>query len=98
MMEDGWSARRVARQVDRSDLTVRRCWDHWTEETSREKRRDRRGRPGSECPRHSILREDRPIIRHAREEITVSLAAVQTQGSTFPTGSCVFSNHRKVPG
>ncbi|GFX87907.1 transposable element Tcb2 transposase [Trichonephila clavipes] len=27
MMEDGWSARRVARQLGRSDCVVRRCWD-----------------------------------------------------------------------
>ncbi|GFU87862.1 hypothetical protein TNCV_964181 [Trichonephila clavipes] len=28
MMEAGWSARRVARQVGRFDLTTRMCWDH----------------------------------------------------------------------
>ncbi|GFT58188.1 transposable element Tcb2 transposase [Trichonephila clavipes] len=27
MIEAGWSARRVARQIDRSDCVVRRCWD-----------------------------------------------------------------------
>ncbi|GFU07072.1 uncharacterized protein TNCV_2993221 [Trichonephila clavipes] len=26
MIEAGWSARRVARQLDRSDCVVRRCW------------------------------------------------------------------------
>ncbi|GFT03425.1 uncharacterized protein TNCV_2985871 [Trichonephila clavipes] len=26
MMETGWSARRVARQLGRSDCVVRRCW------------------------------------------------------------------------
>ncbi|GFT91980.1 hypothetical protein TNCV_125101 [Trichonephila clavipes] len=31
-MEAGWSARRVTRQVCRSDLTVR-YWDQWTKET-----------------------------------------------------------------
>ncbi|GFT43421.1 transposable element Tcb2 transposase [Trichonephila clavipes] len=33
MLEDGWSVQRVARQVACSDLTVRRCWDQWAEET-----------------------------------------------------------------
>ncbi|GFX20965.1 transposable element Tcb1 transposase [Trichonephila clavipes] len=34
MIEAGWSARRVARQVDSSDLTVRRYWIQLTEDTS----------------------------------------------------------------
>ncbi|GFX24107.1 hypothetical protein TNCV_2436001 [Trichonephila clavipes] len=29
MMEAGWSPRRVARQLGRSDSVVRRCWDQW---------------------------------------------------------------------
>ncbi|GFU91703.1 hypothetical protein TNCV_3579551 [Trichonephila clavipes] len=33
-MEAGCSAQPVARQVSRSDLTVRRCLDQWTEDTS----------------------------------------------------------------
>ncbi|GFV04193.1 HTH_Tnp_Tc3_2 domain-containing protein [Trichonephila clavipes] len=32
MMEAGWSARRVKRQLDRSDCVVRRCWDKWNRE------------------------------------------------------------------
>ncbi|GFV78958.1 hypothetical protein TNCV_4347171 [Trichonephila clavipes] len=34
MREAIWSAQRVAREVSRSDLTVRRFWDLWTEETT----------------------------------------------------------------
>ncbi|GFX44161.1 hypothetical protein TNCV_4119571 [Trichonephila clavipes] len=34
MMEAVWSAQRVARQVVHSDLTVSRCCDQWTKETS----------------------------------------------------------------
>ncbi|GFY35791.1 transposable element Tcb1 transposase [Trichonephila clavipes] len=33
-MEAGWSTRREARQVGRSDLTVRCCWGKWREDTS----------------------------------------------------------------
>ncbi|GFW68418.1 uncharacterized protein TNCV_3299601 [Trichonephila clavipes] len=29
MIEAGWSARRVARQLGHSDCVVRRCWDQW---------------------------------------------------------------------
>ncbi|GFW15579.1 transposable element Tcb2 transposase [Trichonephila clavipes] len=32
MMEAGWSARRVAHQLGRSDCVVRRCWDQWIRE------------------------------------------------------------------
>ncbi|GFU84678.1 uncharacterized protein TNCV_3782041 [Trichonephila clavipes] len=28
----GWSTRRVAGQVDRSECAVRNCWDQWTRE------------------------------------------------------------------
>ncbi|GFY13803.1 transposable element Tcb2 transposase [Trichonephila clavipes] len=34
MMEAGWSARRVARQLGSSDCVVRRCWDQWIREMS----------------------------------------------------------------
>ncbi|GFW74917.1 hypothetical protein TNCV_2677851 [Trichonephila clavipes] len=32
MMEAGWSARRVARQLGLSDCVVRRYWDQWIRE------------------------------------------------------------------
>ncbi|GFV50183.1 transposable element Tcb2 transposase [Trichonephila clavipes] len=69
MIEAGWPAR----QVGRYDLTVRRCWDQWTEETSFTRR------PGSGRPRQTSSREYRHIIRHACVEPTASLAAVETQ-------------------
>ncbi|GFT89191.1 uncharacterized protein TNCV_3085681 [Trichonephila clavipes] len=34
MMETGLPARRVARQLGRSDWVVRRCWDQWIQEMS----------------------------------------------------------------
>ncbi|GFV25791.1 transposable element Tcb2 transposase [Trichonephila clavipes] len=60
-------------QVGRSALTVRRCWDQWTEDTSFTRR------PGR--PRQTSRREDRHIIRQARVERTASLATVQTQAA-----------------
>ncbi|GFT06188.1 transposable element Tcb2 transposase [Trichonephila clavipes] len=31
----GWSTRRVAGQVDRSDCALRNCWEQWTREVTR---------------------------------------------------------------
>ncbi|GFX24889.1 transposable element Tcb2 transposase [Trichonephila clavipes] len=56
VMEAGWSARRVARQVGHSDFIVRRCPDQWTGDTSFTRRL------GSGHPRQTSHREDRPII------------------------------------
>ncbi|GFV80939.1 transposable element Tcb2 transposase [Trichonephila clavipes] len=35
MKTAGWSARRVAGQVDRSECVVRNCWEQWTREVTR---------------------------------------------------------------
>ncbi|GFY18681.1 transposable element Tcb2 transposase [Trichonephila clavipes] len=73
MMKDGWSARKVARQLGRSDCVVRRCWDHWSREMLFTRR------PGSVCPRQTSDRDDLRIVRNARVQPTASLAALQTQ-------------------
>ncbi|GFU17533.1 transposable element Tcb2 transposase [Trichonephila clavipes] len=72
-MEAGWSARRVARQLDRSDCVVRRCWNQWIREISFTRR------PGSGRPRQISRREDRHIIRNAHVQPTASSAALQPQ-------------------
>ncbi|GFV88615.1 retrovirus-related Pol polyprotein from transposon TNT 1-94 [Trichonephila clavipes] len=51
-MEVGWSARRVARQLGRSDCVVKRCWNQWIREMSFTRR------PGSERPRQTSRQED----------------------------------------
>ncbi|GFY06703.1 transposable element Tcb2 transposase [Trichonephila clavipes] len=73
MMEAGWSARPVARQLRRSDCVVRRCWNQWIVEISFTRR------PGSGCPRQTSRREDRYIVRNARVRPTASSAAIQAQ-------------------
>ncbi|GFX94529.1 transposable element Tcb2 transposase [Trichonephila clavipes] len=60
MVEAGWSARRVARQLGHSDYVERRCWDQWIREMSFTRRTD----PGR--PRLTSRREDRHIERNAR--------------------------------
>ncbi|GFX31970.1 transposable element Tcb2 transposase [Trichonephila clavipes] len=73
MAEAGWSARRVARQLGRSDCVLRRCWDQWIREMSCTRR------PGSGHPRQTSRREDRHIVRNARVKSTASSVAIQTQ-------------------
>ncbi|GFY24587.1 transposable element Tcb2 transposase [Trichonephila clavipes] len=68
MMEAGWSARRVARQLGRSNCVVRgfgtsgseRCHLH-------------------EDPRQTSRREDHHIVRNARLQLIASSAAIQAQ-------------------
>ncbi|GFT38154.1 transposable element Tcb2 transposase [Trichonephila clavipes] len=73
MMEAGWSARRVARQLDRSNCAVRKCWDQWIREMLFTPR------PGSGRPRLISRREDHHIVRNARVQPTASSAAIQAQ-------------------
>ncbi|GFV70689.1 transposable element Tcb2 transposase [Trichonephila clavipes] len=73
MMESGWSAKRVARQLGRHDCVVRRCWDQWIREMSFARR------PVSGRPRQTSCREDHYIISNARVQPTASSAALQAQ-------------------
>ncbi|PRD23925.1 UNVERIFIED_CONTAM: hypothetical protein NCL1_45080 [Trichonephila clavipes] len=70
MMEVGWSARRVARQLSRSACVVRRCWDQWIREMSFSRK------PSSGRPRQTSHREDLHIVRNARVQPTASSAAI----------------------
>ncbi|GFX54336.1 transposable element Tcb2 transposase [Trichonephila clavipes] len=72
-MEAGWSARRVARQLGRSEYVVRRSWDQWIRELSFTRR------PCSGSLRQTSYREDRQIVRNARVQPTASSAANQPQ-------------------
>ncbi|GFT13653.1 transposable element Tcb1 transposase [Trichonephila clavipes] len=73
MVEAGWSARRVTRQLGRFDCVVRRCWDQGIREMSFTRR------PGSGHPRQISRREDRHIIRNTRVQLTAPLATIQAQ-------------------
>ncbi|GFV98651.1 transposable element Tcb2 transposase [Trichonephila clavipes] len=84
MMEAGCSARRVARQLVRSDCVARRSWDQWIREmslrTPSTDQSSRRPPHRKKCPRTANCF----ISRHPGT------------GSTFTRGLCVFSNHTKV--
>ncbi|GFY15639.1 transposable element Tcb2 transposase [Trichonephila clavipes] len=73
MMEAGWSARRVARQLGCPDCVVRRCWDQWIREISFTRR------PSSGHPRQTSRREDHHIVRNAHVQPTASSATLQAQ-------------------
>ncbi|GFV70017.1 transposable element Tcb2 transposase [Trichonephila clavipes] len=84
MMEAGWSARRVVRQLGHSDCVVRRFRDQWIREMSFTRR------PGPGCPRQTKRGEDHHIVRNARVQPIASSAAIQAQ--VAPTlGAPVFS-------
>ncbi|GFY02233.1 transposable element Tcb2 transposase [Trichonephila clavipes] len=72
MMEAGWSARQVARQLGSFDCVERRCWVQWIREMSFT-------RPGSGHPRQTSHREDRHFARNARVQATASSGAIQAQ-------------------
>ncbi|GFX52359.1 transposable element Tcb2 transposase [Trichonephila clavipes] len=53
MKTAGWSTRRVAGQVDRSECAVRNCWEQWTREGTHARK------TGFGATRKTTRREDR---------------------------------------
>ncbi|GFU85860.1 uncharacterized protein TNCV_2036911 [Trichonephila clavipes] len=66
MKTAGWSTRRVAGQVDRSECAVRNCWEQWTREGTHARK------TGSGVTRKTTRREDRRIVRQALVDPTVT--------------------------
>ncbi|GFY17835.1 transposable element Tc1 transposase [Trichonephila clavipes] len=71
MKTAGWSTRRVACQVDRSECAVRNCWEQWTREGTHARK------TGSGATRKTRRREDRKIVRQALVDPTVTLSTIQ---------------------
>ncbi|GFW95412.1 transposable element Tc1 transposase [Trichonephila clavipes] len=71
MKTAGWSTRRVAGQVDRSECAVRNCWEQWTREGTHARK------TGSGGTRKTTRREDRRIERQALEDPTVTLSTIR---------------------
>ncbi|GFS52390.1 transposable element Tcb2 transposase [Trichonephila clavipes] len=91
MMEAGWSARRVARQLGRSDCVVRRFGDQWIRDMSFTRR------PGPGRPRRTSRRKDRHIVRKYTRTVNYFIGRHPGTGNTFILGPCVISNHMKEP-
>ncbi|GFX13592.1 uncharacterized protein TNCV_3136651 [Trichonephila clavipes] len=86
-MEAGWSARRVARQLGRSDCVVRKCWDQddpraiiYTKTRLRTPSTDQ----SSRRPPHR---------KKCTRTANCFIGRHPGTGSTFIRGPCVFSNH-----
>ncbi|GFT67167.1 transposable element Tc1 transposase [Trichonephila clavipes] len=71
MKTAGWSTRRVAGQVDRSECTVRNCWEQWTREATHGRKN------GSGATRKTLRREDRRIVRQALVDPTVTRSTIR---------------------
>ncbi|GFV84706.1 transposable element Tcb1 transposase [Trichonephila clavipes] len=68
MKTAGWSTRRVAGQVNRSECAVRNCWEQWTREGTHARK------TGS---RKTTRREDRRIVRQALVDPSVTRSTIQ---------------------
>ncbi|GFY25125.1 transposable element Tc1 transposase [Trichonephila clavipes] len=71
----GWSTRRVAGQVDRSECAVRNCWEQWTREGTHARK------TGSGATRKTTRREDRRIVRQALVDPTMTRSTIRADVS-----------------
>ncbi|GFU62896.1 HTH_Tnp_Tc3_2 domain-containing protein [Trichonephila clavipes] len=71
MKTAGWTTRRVAGQVDRSECDVRNCWEQCTREGTHARKN------GSGATRKTTRRDDRRIVRQALMDPTVTRSTIQ---------------------
>ncbi|GFW77891.1 transposable element Tc1 transposase [Trichonephila clavipes] len=71
MKTAGWSTRRVAGQVDRSECAVRNCWEQWTREGTHVRK------TGSGVTRKTTRKGDRRIVRKALVDPTVTRSTIR---------------------
>ncbi|GFS92462.1 transposable element Tcb2 transposase [Trichonephila clavipes] len=71
MKTAGWSTRRVAGQVDRSECAVRNCLEQWTREGTNARK------TGSGATRKTTRREDRRIVRQALVDPTATRSTIR---------------------
>ncbi|GFU66809.1 transposable element Tcb1 transposase [Trichonephila clavipes] len=73
MKTAGWSTRRVAGQVDRSECAVRNCWEQWTREGTHARK------TGSGATRKTTRRKDRRIVRQALVDPKVTRSTIRAE-------------------
>ncbi|GFU94794.1 uncharacterized protein TNCV_2120671 [Trichonephila clavipes] len=71
MKTAGWSTRRVAGQVDRSECAIRNCWEQWIREGTHARK------TGSGVTRKTTRREDRRIVWQALVDPTVTRSTIR---------------------
>ncbi|GFW85141.1 transposable element Tcb1 transposase [Trichonephila clavipes] len=75
MKTAGWSTRRVAGQVDRSECAIRNCWDQGTREGTHARK------TWSGATRKTTRREDRRIVRQALVDPAVTRSTIRADVS-----------------
>ncbi|GFT95473.1 transposable element Tc1 transposase [Trichonephila clavipes] len=78
MKTAGWSTRRVADQVDRSECAVRNCWEQWTREGTHA------WKTGSGAIRKTTRKEDQMIVRQALVDPTVTRSPIRADAAIVP--------------
>ncbi|GFV37436.1 transposable element Tcb1 transposase [Trichonephila clavipes] len=86
MKTAGWSTRRVAGRVDRSECAVRNCWEQWTREGTHVRN------TGSRATRKTTRREDRRIVRQALVDPTMTHSTIRA-GVGVATAQQKISRH-----
>ncbi|GFX60597.1 transposable element Tcb1 transposase [Trichonephila clavipes] len=71
MKTAGWSTRRVAGRVGRSECSVRNCWEQWTREGTHARK------TWSRATRKTTRREDRRIVWQALVDPTVTRSTIR---------------------
>ncbi|GFY24848.1 uncharacterized protein TNCV_2690391 [Trichonephila clavipes] len=71
MKTAGWSTRRFAAQVDRSECAVRNCSEQWIREGTHARK------TGSGATRKTTRREDQRIVRPALVDSTVTRSTIR---------------------
>ncbi|GFX97794.1 transposable element Tc1 transposase [Trichonephila clavipes] len=71
MKTTGWSTRRIAGQVDRSECPVRNCWEQWTREGTHA------WKTGSGATREITRRVERRIVRQALVDPSVTRSTIR---------------------
>ncbi|GFW92928.1 HTH_Tnp_Tc3_2 domain-containing protein [Trichonephila clavipes] len=71
MKTAGWTTRRVAGQVDRSECAVRNCWEQWTGDGTHARK------TGSGATRKTTRREDQRIVWQALVDPTVTRSTIR---------------------
>ncbi|GFY08478.1 transposable element Tcb1 transposase [Trichonephila clavipes] len=90
MKTAGWSTRRVAGQVDRSECAVRNCWEQWTREGTHA------WKTGSGATRKTTRREDRRIVRQALVDPTVTRSMIRADVGVAIVPQTISRHHAET--
>ncbi|GFV59052.1 transposable element Tc1 transposase [Trichonephila clavipes] len=90
MKTAGWSTRRVAVQVDRSECAVRNCWKQWTQKGTHARK------TGSGATRKTTRRGDRRIVRQALVDPTVTRSTIRADVGVAIVPQTIFRHLAEV--